>query len=252
MEDVIIGATVVRKSAFALEKFLQNQKEIQTKYPPSRLVISTEVEFKEELGDYLRKYGVKGEIIEKPKVENVRWSTVFGREALRHYVLETNANYLLSVDADMTFDPSVIEILQREIEGHDIVLSGYKLRSKDSVAIVFALGCCLIRRELLDKIHFRCYELKNHRILFDDAVTLEMDLVKARAEIKKGLFLAISHYYSSTEAVTITPQKLTLFKKITTAPLMRYILLRLSTTLKKDIGGTLQRYMYGKWRSKFF
>jgi len=61
---VVIGTTVVRKAAFAFDNFMKNQKEIQDRYPQSRLVVATdEPDFEKELKEYLRKYSVEGDVI---------------------------------------------------------------------------------------------------------------------------------------------------------------------------------------------
>lgn len=133
--DVIIGTAVVRRTAFALDNFMKNQEEIQDIYPQSRLVIATnEPDFEEELKEFLKTHGVEGDVvtarIEKPDhAANKLWSITAGHEAIRKYVLKTNAEYLLWLDADMTADPLIISIMKKEIEGYDVVQSDYQDRS---------------------------------------------------------------------------------------------------------------------------
>jgi len=246
--DVIIGTTVVRKAAFAFNKFMQNQKEIQENYLQSKLVIATdEPDFAEELKEYLKTYRIKGDIViyktEKPDYAKDRiWSIACGREAIRKYALKSNADYLFSVDADMIHDPQVINIIKKEIEGYDVVQSGYRLHSKELNAIGFGLTSAFIGREILENIRFGCYEFKNHQVI-DDGEVFERDLVRARAKIKKGIFLKINHYISKNEMIPIEPQNLTFFQKITTLPLLRYILITLSIILKHDISRSLQHFI---------
>lgn len=248
--DVVIGTTAVRKSSFALDHFLRNLYDVQNAYSGSELVIATdEPDFVSELESLLRKYKLKGKVMayrtEKPEhAKNHRiWSMTFGREAIRIYTLGTDAPYLLSLDADMTYDPQIINILFKEIGGYDVVQSGYMMRSKNLNALGFGLGCSLIKRSVLDEIEFRCLEFKTGQII-EEGNAFEMDLVRRGLKIKKGIYLSINHYSSDEEVIPITPRNLTRFQQITTYPLIRYILLQLSIILKFDITRYLQILVY--------
>ena len=248
--NVVIGTTAVRKSSFALGHFLQNSFEILSNNRDSELVIATdEFDFVGELELLLREYQLRGRVIlydtEKPgHAKNRRiWSMTCGREAIRKYTLSTDASYLLSLDADMTYEPKIIDTLKREISGYDVVQSGYMMRSKTLNALGFGLGCSLIRRDVLKKIEFRCLEFKTGHII-EEGNAFEMDLVGRGLKIKKGIYLSINHYSSDEEVIPITPSNLTRFQKITTYPLIRYILLQLSIILKFDIARYLQILVY--------
>lgn len=252
---VVIGTTVTRKAAFAFDNFMKNQKEIQERYPQSKLVVATdEPDFEEELNEYLRKYSVEGDIItyetKKPDYARDRvWSIVAGREAIRKYALNTDANYLLYLDADMTYDPAIIGIMKEKIRGYAVVQSGYRHRSENLGGIVLSWGCSLIRREILERVKWRCYEFKNHEVI-DDGALLDRDLIKLRARIRKGVFFKINHYYSSHEINTIEPQNLPLFRRIITLPLFRYILVTLSMILKHDLTPLVVPFVHPKKRSR--
>ncbi len=248
--DVVIGTTAVRKSSFALVHFFRNMYDVQSACSGSELVIATdEPDFVVELESLLKECGLKGRVIvyrtEKPDgAKNHRiWSMTFGREAIRRYTLETDASHLLSLDADMTYDPQIINILIDEIDGYDVVQSGYMMRSKTLNALGFGLGCSLIKRDVLDKIEFRCLEFKTGRII-EEGNAFEMDLVRRKLKIKKGIYLSINHYSSGEEAMPIAPGNLTRFQKITTYPLLRYAILQLSILLKYDVGRYLQILVY--------
>jgi len=241
---VVIGTTVVRKAAFAFDNFMKNQKEIQDRYPQSRLVVATdEPDFVEELKEYLRKYSVEGDVItyetEKPDYARTRiWSIACGREAIRKYTLNTDATYLLSLDTDMTYDPAIIDIMKEKIKGYDVVQGGFASHHKNpSGASLIVLGgwtYCLIRREILEKVKGKCYEFKNHQVL-DDGAIFDRDLIKLRAKIRKGIFLKTNHYRNSHEANTIEPQNLSLYRRIIMLPLFKYILVTSSIILKHDL-----------------
>lgn len=236
----IIGTTVVRKSAYALDKFLSNQKEIQLTNPKSKLIIATdEHDFKDCLMDMLNEYEIAGDVIgyktEMPDYAKNRriWSMSAGREAIRKHVLErTDADWLFSVDADIAFEQNSINILKENANGWAIIQSGYQLR--DVNAIGFSLGCTLIRKDILEQMSFRCCEFKNGQVI-EEGNMFEYDMVKKGIKIVKGLFLEIRHYYNNTDFVSTNPNKLPLSKRITTHSLLRYGLIGASILFKHDI-----------------
>jgi hypothetical protein len=243
--DIFVGSVIGRQSAFAFEKFLQNQREIQIKYPCTALVIATdESDFINDLEKKLAQYGIKGNIInyvtEKPVYAKDRiWSITYGRNAVRNYFLtKTEADYLLYIDSDMTCDPDVITIMKDQIGyGYDVVVSGYRLRHF-GIGLVGCLGCAIMTREILRKIPFRCIEYKNHEVI-DEGVLFEMDLLTHHAKVKKGLFLKINHYIDKENFYSIEPGKISMFKKITTNIFLRYMLTKISIILHFDIAGRL-------------
>ena len=92
----------------------------------------------------------------------------------------------------------------------------------------------MLARNILGKIKFRCYEFKNGEVIFEDNV-LEMDSFRLGSRIKKGFFLSISHYISTTEARHITPQPIGILRKITTCAFARYWLIRVSIMTRHNI-----------------
>jgi hypothetical protein len=252
--DVVIGTTAVRRSSFALDHFLRNLYDIQRAYSSSELVVATdESDFVGELTHLLREYKLHGRIIlyetETPNhEENYRlWSITFGREAIRKYVLEHRAHYLLFLDSDMTYDPQTINIMLDIIrKGYDAVQSGYMMRSKNLNALGFG-GCTLIKRDVLKGVTFRCTEFETGYVI-DEFNLFEMDLVRMGARIKKGIFITINHYLNHDEMISISPKDLNIFQKITTYPLFRYVLLQLSIISKYDVTRYLQRIVYARRR----
>lgn len=239
-EKIIVGTTVVRKSSYAINKFLWNQAEIQNYNPQTELIIATdEIKFLGQLKDRLERHKLKGEVIyyetQKPRYakDNRIWSMTAGREAIRKYMLEKNgADWLFSVDADMTFEPNSINILDEKANGWAVIQSGYHLRDVD--AISFGLGCSLIGRKVLEQMQFRCCEFKNGEVI-EEGNMFEYDMVKKGIKIVKGLFLEIRHYYNNTDYVLTFPNQLPLSKRITTHSLLRYGLIGASILFKHDI-----------------
>lgn len=251
--DVVVGTPICRQGAYIIDKFLANQKEIQQNYPQSELVLATEEnDFVEELEKRLSYYELRGRVILfeviKPDYARSRlWNIACGREAIRQYVLfQTAARYLLSLDSDMTFDPSVVEIMEKEIQGCDVAISGvpYSARALrgGSVTSLGPVSCSLLTRGTLEKIKLRCYEFKNGEVL-DDGHALEMDLARLRLKIKRGYFLSICHYQNESESVCIDPHPLG-FRRITNSSLARYALIRASIMVRHDISYRLQVLLY--------
>jgi len=142
------------------------------------------------------------------------------------------------MNADMTYDPLVIKIMKKEIQGYDVVFSG--CASRDFKGYELGAGCCMLNRRTLEKISFRCLEFKNGEVI----LLQELDLIKLGSKVKKGFFLCINHYKSKNEAKSVDPQPLGLFRSITTSRFVRYILISASIMLRHDISGRLARLVY--------
>ena len=196
--NVVVGVPIYRAGAYILDRFLANQKEIQKTYPSSELVFATnEPDFIGELEGALSHWALKGKVLRydtiKPDYAKSRlWNVSCGREAIRQYTLsKTKAKYLLSLDDDMTYDPNIIGIMERGIYNCDVIYSGYPLR--DFGICLAGGGCCMLTATEVEKIGYRCIEFKNGVALTEDTL-LELDLIRSHKRIKKGFFLAISHY----------------------------------------------------------
>ena len=242
--DVVIGTPISRQGSYLIDRFLSNQKEIQRACPSSALVLATsELGYVEDLRALVDLSGLRAEVIHyevaKPDYACSRlWDIACGREAIRRYTLaHTAAKHLLFLDADMIFDPSVVAALQREIEGHDAVFSGYHLR--DHGLGLAGNGCVMLNKRTLEDIDFRCYEFKNGDVIFEDNV-LEMDLFRLRRRVRKGFFVPITHHMSPTDSRHIEPQRLGLARRLTNWPPARYVLIRASIALHYNIPWNLK------------
>ncbi|MBN1367443.1 MAG: hypothetical protein JW967_05920 [Dehalococcoidales bacterium] len=240
---ILIGTPIHRGGAFALDKFLANQEKIHQQTPSCELVFAAcELDYIPELKSLVSQYRLRARVIPyeviKPDWAKSRfWNIACGREALRQYFsARTEYGSLLFLDADMTFDTAVVEIMERELTGYDTVFCGYRLR--DGGTGLAGAGCLIMTRQILQKIKFRCYEFKNGCAISEDN-TLEVDLYRAGARIKKGFFLSIDHYINTDEAKHIEPQHVSLYRRITTNPLFRYCLNRLGILIHVNLSWRL-------------
>lgn len=240
---ILIGTPVYRAGAYALDKFLANQQQIQRQYSSCELVLATcEDDFIPELNSLIDKYRLKAKVVHYETVKpdyakNRVWNISCGREVLRKYMLSVDKyEGLLFLDADMTFEPSVVEIMTKEIEGYDAVFSGYHLR-QIGICLTGA-GCLLLARNAMEKVKFRCYEFKNGERITEDNV-LEIDLFREGARIKKGFFLVIDHYFGPDEFKHIEPQKVRIYDRIMTSSLFRYCLINLNVLFRFNLSSRL-------------
>ena len=247
--DVVVGTPIHRKSAYILDRFLANQREIQRKYPYSELVFATnEEDFATELKKRLDTLGIRGKALRyqtiKPDYAKSRvWNVVCGREAVRKYMLsQTDADYILWLDADMLYDSNIIEILKREIQGYDVVFSGYRLR--ESIAIALAGGgCCMVTRDLMEEIEYRCLEFRNG-FAFNEDTLFEFDIIKMGKRMRKGFFSTIEHFEDREHSVSIGPCEVSLYRRILHSRYFRYLLIKTTMTLRYDIGELLNDFIY--------
>jgi hypothetical protein len=65
--------------------------------------------------------------------------------------------------------------------------------------------------------------------------SLEMDLFRLGSRINKGFFLSIKHYVSTTEAMLIAPQSLSLLRRISNLAFVRYGLIKTSILIQRNI-----------------
>jgi hypothetical protein len=250
--EVIAGAPVCRRTAFALDKFLANQQEIQRAYPDCELVLATEeADFVGELKERVAQYNLRGdaiffELVRPDYSRHWFWAIAEGREAIRQYALSRGVEYLLCLDSDMTYAPSVVNIMKEKIEGFDVVSSGYILPHYGGWG--FGGGCVLINRETLSRIKFRCYEFKSGYAIAEDE-WLDVDLFSCRARVKKGIFVPIRHYTESGQFYAIEPQPVGRLRRISNSLLVRYILVRMSVLLGFNIAGSLHARLFR--RTKF-
>lgn len=235
-----------------LDLFLANQQEIQRAYPGCSLVFATdEIDYVPELKELLGRYELRGNVITyetvKPDYARDRiWSIACGREALRRYALLNGAEFIFFMDSDMTYETSVIYIMESKIQGYDVAFSGYKLRDDGSWG--FGAGCVMISRKILEKIRISCYEFKNGQIIGEDEL-IDMDFFKIRARVKKGIFLSIKHFKNREKYHDIVPVSVSYFRAMANSLFVRYILFKTSILVKYNIGYALHVFFSRSFRS---
>lgn len=251
--DVIIGVPICRRSSFVLDLFLANQEEIHRAYPDCKLVLATEeTDFAEELKSLVSRYKIKAEIITyEVKKPDYSKSSIFnitsGREALRLYTLPANSDYLLFLDADMTYQPDIISILKDKSAEYDVVWSGYRTRFGWEWG--FGGGCLMLRQWLLPRINFRCYEFPNGEIIYEDEI-LDMDAFRNHMKTRKGIFVHIQHYIDRNHYISIAPQSTGWLRAVYNSLIIRYILLKASITTRYNIPRRLHYWITLRRRYK--
>jgi hypothetical protein len=241
--QVIIGTPIYRRGAYVLDQFLTNLKNIQQNCPDSELIFATcENDFVGDLKRQLQNHLIRGNVIcyrvQKPNYSRSNiWNITCGREAIRQYFLkQTSASQLLFLDADIICDPWIILSLNKEIERFDLIFSGCPL--KDGRIGLAGAGCMTLKREILERVSFRCLEFKNGQVITEDNL-IEMDVFEKGGRIKKGIFVSMEHWISSKEKKVVHPQKVNLFRQLTTSTIFRYFWLKLSISCRFNILGAL-------------
>ncbi len=237
--EVVVGTPIYREGAYIIDRFLDNQRDIQAEYPESELALATnEADFAKDLERSVNSYGLRARVIlyETTKPDHARsriWNVACGRESIREYVLsQTEARYLLSLDADMTYESAIVRIMKEEIQGYDAVFSGCPLR-QGGVGLAGA-GCMMLTKGTLENVRFRCVEFKNGEVMFEDNL-LEYDLFRRGGRIKRGFFLHASHYRNASEARHIMPQPVGMYQRVMTSAQIRHVLIGASLITKRNI-----------------
>lgn len=242
--DVVVGTPIYRDGAYIIDRFLDNQRDIQAEYPESELALATnEADFVKDLERSVHSHGLRARVIlyETTKPNHTRsriWNVACGRESIREYMLsQTEARYLLFLDADMTYESGIVRIMKEEIQGYDALFSGCPLR-EGGVGLAGA-GCMMLTKGALENVRFRCVEFKNGEIMSEDNL-LEYDLFRRGGRIKKGFFLHASHYKNANEARHIMPQPVGIYQRVMTSARIRYVLIGASLITKRNIPGRLK------------
>jgi hypothetical protein len=241
--DVIVGTPICRRTAYILDRFLVNQQEIQKAYPGCMLVIATdEPDFMAELREQVTHYDIKAEVItyETIKFDYTRsyiWNITCGREALRQYILATGAEYFLSIDADMIFDLSVIDIFKNKSSRFDVVCSAYIMAAFGFYG--FGNGCMFFNRKTLNKMTFTYFEFNNGQVI-DESEAMDWMLFKCHARVTKGIFVSIDHYISRDKCYSIEPQPMGWFRRLTNNLTIRFLIIQMSIITRHNIARSLQ------------
>ncbi|MBC7081651.1 MAG: hypothetical protein H5T44_05360 [Thermoplasmatales archaeon] len=212
---IIVGVPINSKTAYIIDEFIKNQKEIQesTKSGEVKTIFATEeIDFMWTLNDKIKKAKMNGDAIffsiEKPENAKDRiWTIVAARNSIREYFLSHESDYLVFIDGDMVYNPKIIDKMVEKVdEGYDIVVHLYEARQ--GVGLLHgAFGGILIKRWIMEKIKFRCFETEDG-LVGNEGWCFWYDLkrYKIKAKIFRGIIAETLHYNSKNE-FTITPER---------------------------------------------
>jgi hypothetical protein len=244
---VAIGTPINREHAYILHKYLENQKQIQQVYGSCELVLATsEKDYAPQLEEMLHNAQLKGKtLVHDPITPDYArhwvWDVASGREAIRrHVVSQTEADYLLFLDADMLFETDVVTTMIKHIDGCDALFNGYALR-EHGLGLAGA-GCLMLNREVLKRIRFRCCEFRNGEVIFEDNL-LEMDLFRLHARVRKGIYVATDHYQDACSFKHMKPQSVGKKRELVNRPFIRYTLIKSSIALHYNIPWRLMIFL---------
>ncbi|MEM5831674.1 MAG: glycosyltransferase [Candidatus Aenigmatarchaeota archaeon] len=204
---ILIGSPISKESAYALDKFIKNQEEIYKKTKHECLTVFA--------SEDIKKLPVKNKnfvlINFKPiiKGKDRVWKIVGARNAIREYFLSKDFDYLVFLDSDMAFEPEIInKLVEKAKEGYDVVYNIYRL--KNGQVAYSGFGGTLIKRWVMEKVKFRCYE--DNKIVVDEINCFKKDLLRIKAKIWRGLVAKSIHYDKNKKWVM--NRKLTTKEKI--------------------------------------
>jgi len=227
MTEAIIGTPINAKTSYILNQFLKNQEEIQKSFSGEiETVFATEDDlFAHKLENTLKNCKINSEVImfkpNKPKNAKSRiWNIVSARNAIREYFLKSNADYLIFMDADMIFDPEIVNKLIKIAEkGYDVVYNGYLDRGNPKGINLTGFGGTLIKRWVMEKVKFRCKE-KNGRVI-DEGVFFEFDLVRIGAKTFRS-FISYSEHHDPKSPSICYPGELNFSERVRNNPYLRF------------------------------
>jgi len=234
MAKAIIGVPINAKTDYILDRFLKNQEEIQKAFNGEiETVFATEDElFAQKLKKVLKNYKINSNVItfkpNRPKNAKDRiWNIVLARNAIREY-------YLIFMDADMIFDPEIVNKLIKIAEkGYDVVYNGYLDRGNPNGINLTGFGGTLIKRWVMEKVRFRCKE-RNGRVI-DEGVFFEFDLVRIGAKVFRGFISYSEHHDPKRPPSVCYPRELKLSERIRNNPYFRFLFHLISIPLCYDI-----------------
>lgn len=237
--SVVIGTPICQSKSYILTEFLHNQREIKERYSNSRIVFAVLDSVSERKFVELADLCHYGEVIYYQNA-NTFWLTniAAAREAIRQYVLSLNdVEYLLVCDCDMTYDPDIVQLMLEQMEGYDAVSSAYCVRQTSSWG--FGSSPAMYRREILEKVHWRCKCWSEKRFLAEDEL-LDYDLFLHGARINKGAYVTNTHYQDSHTGHELkAPFKITFFRRVTNSLQFRFVIIGLSQLVHMSLAWPL-------------
>ena len=222
--SVIIGVPCCEKQSYVVERFIRNQEEIkQATKTKTRLTFATEEPaFAKRLEVLLVNTSLEYDIIhftadvgQYYKLVNITRA----REAIRQHTTLGKSDYLLFVDFDIILDPDVVNVLLEEIRGYGAVYNSYLVHTGN--VCTNGLGTCLIRREVLEQITFRCLIGSENPIwlykwnaFIDECLYFELDTLSKGYRLKQGTFVTSGHYSGVLKVRWLLPAPRTRAEKV--------------------------------------
>ena len=186
---ILIGCVTHEKHSPLLDKFLKSLDEINYKNKDILFVDNSEgknyFELLKEKGFNVLKESARFNVLKDNPKENRILNIISGRNIIREYFLDKNYDYLFFLDTDVIVPKDIFQKLlecnadiatgvylcNQQIKDKRIILPAiYKFHDEGKVKIppieemtgekifeiaVCGMGCCLIKRDVLNKIKFR-------------------------------------------------------------------------------------------------
>jgi len=209
--DIIIGSPINSSSAYVLDEFLKNQKEIHKHIRAITVFATEDKKFYKKMKQSLPK-GFKIFYFSPIKGKRDRvWNIVKARNTIREFFLRTKVKYLCFMDADMIFEPDIInKLIKKAEEGYDVIYNLYRLKNGEIAYSGF--GGTLIRRWVLKKVKFRCTERNN--LVIDEITFFKKDLLNIKARIFRGFLGYSAHIDRNGKKWEAWPRKLSFKEKM--------------------------------------
>lgn len=115
------------------------------------------------------------------------------RNRIRDGFLRSPADWLFFLDSDITVNTKgiLLNTLVKQYDA-DIIYNSYLVHNGN--VCTSGLGCALIKREVLEKIKFRCGISGEKKYAFiDECLYFELDALKAGFKVKEGVFIETNH-----------------------------------------------------------
>jgi hypothetical protein len=210
---VIIGVPICESKSYILDKFLLNMAEMIGHYPRARIVFA--VEGSHEEAEFAKQLESYGKVIYWPRDTEQSWlqNIANAREALRKHVIRGPADYLFMADCDMTYEPSTIPKLLKEIQGYDAVFSAYRVRQTGTWG--FGSSPALYTKDILRRFHWHVQYWTEKRFIAEDEMQ-DFDFALIGAKVKRGAFVTNTHYADATTGHLLqAPFTIPLYRRLT-------------------------------------
>lgn len=155
---IIIGTPIHQCKDYSMEKWLENVSRLE--YPADLFMVdnSPDPEYIKKVKGYCKKYGITNyqiKHIELPK-EQDKWERIArSREVIRTYLLSKDYDAWFTWECDQIIPANALGQLVKISQSENyMMVNPNKWAREDPDAVNTDFGCCLIRREVLEKYSF--------------------------------------------------------------------------------------------------